>query len=357
MKEERRFRKSLSWVPTVVGYSAMFLMTWFWGYWSIGEMYHEGWWGAWYIRLLYLIPMTLFLSLTLVVLYFPKVGAWITIGVGIVATAFFWGDEILSGDFSLQNLAGFLPIGGGLVLFGFLFFYEARRRKQRSETDWKAPTQWWKRNWYTLLLLAGIIAPAIGFSTYYLPKIFRQVDDGYRGAVTIEGNGVTLIWAPKGPGWNWQQEWGGYPSWTAISLYGMEPVGVDGKSDAWGSVEEAEQYHLCLYLNEEGTKLMPEQQDIWRMPTVDELVRSLPAAGENAGCTWNGQMEQMACESEPFKSGPLWALDEAPIYYWASEEYPEDEREAYFVSHNGWVNITRKTGGNPRHSYRCVKEP
>jgi hypothetical protein len=89
---------------------------------------------------------------------------------------------------------------------------------------------------------------------------------------------------------------------------------------------------------------------------VDELVRSLVMGGENAGCAWNGERAQMVCEKEPYKSGPLWALDEAPIYYWAYEESAEDERDAYFVAHNGWVNTTRKIGGNPRHSYRCVKE-
>ena len=357
METENRINKILRWAPTVIGYSAMYIMTWFWSFWSIGEMYHEGWWGAWYNRAFYLIPMILFVGLTLIVLYFPKTGAWITIGFGILLTGFFWGDEILSGDFSLQNLAGFLPIGGGLVLFGFLFFAESKRRKRRAETGWvPSSPRWWRRNWYTLLLVSVIIAIILSFSVYYVPKIIRQVDDGYRGEVKIEGNGITLIWAPKGPGWNWQQEWGGYPSWSAISLYGIEPIGLEGKTDEWGSMAEAEQYHLCLYLNEDGTQLKPERQDIWRMPTVDEIVRSLVVAGKNAGCAWNGEIEQMVCTTEPFKSGPLWALDEAPIYYWAYEESPEDEREAYFVSHNGWVNVTRKFGGNPRHSYRCVKD-
>lgn len=49
------------------------------------------------------------------------------------------------------------------------------------------------------------------------------------------------------------------------------------------------------------------------------------------------------------------APDLAPIYYWTADAY--DEWRGYFVSYNGFVNATMKSGGNPRHSYRCVREP
>jgi hypothetical protein len=60
-------------------------------------------------------------------------------------------------------------------------------------------------------------------------------------------------------------------------------------------------------------------------------------------------------EVRPDKETPLWAPDAPAIYYWAFEAY--DDWRAYFVSYNGFVNATSKTGGNPRHSYRCVREP
>jgi hypothetical protein len=47
--------------------------------------------------------------------------------------------------------------------------------------------------------------------------------------------------------------------------------------------------------------------------------------------------------------------DPAAIYYWTADAY--DERRGYFVAFNGMVNATSKRGGNPRHSYRCVREP
>jgi hypothetical protein len=64
----------------------------------------------------------------------------------------------------------------------------------------------------------------------------------------------------------------------------------------------------------------------------------------------------MDCDvRRPDKESPLWSTDHAPVYYWALEEYDEDD--GYFVSYNGFVNAARKSGGNPRHSHRCVRDP
>ncbi len=46
---------------------------------------------------------------------------------------------------------------------------------------------------------------------------------------------------------------------------------------------------LCRYLSEDGLTLMAEPQGIWRMPTTDEIVRSLARHGQNAGCAWDGE--------------------------------------------------------------------
>jgi hypothetical protein len=116
------------------------------------------------------------------------------------------------------------------------------------------------------------------------------------------------------------------------------------------------QTNLCLYLNPAGTALLEELQKIWRMPTTDELIRSLGRHGENASCTWQGEFRiQVQCLTEPDKESPLWATDHPAIYYWTADSYSESQ--GYYVSFNGWVNADYKLGGNPRHSYRCVKEP
>jgi hypothetical protein len=170
------------------------------------------------------------------------------------------------------------------------------------------------------------------------------------------------MWAPKGPGWNWQQEWGGYPSWQDVALYGADPIGFEDKAGfGWGqgqfaTDEDMERTNLCRYLAADGLTLTDEIQDVWRMPTTDEVVRSLSRHGENAECSWDGQVRQQAdCGTLPDKESPLWATDEPVIYYWTADSH--DDRRGTFVAFNGMVNATMKTGGNPRHSYRCVREP
>ena len=92
------------------------------------------------------------------------------------------------------------------------------------------------------------------------------------------------------------------------------------------------------------------------MPTTDELVRSLVRHGENAGCAWQGEFRTRArCRTEPDKESPLWATDHPAIYYWTAESYSESQ--GYFVAFNGTINAAFKRGGNPRHSYRCVRDP
>jgi hypothetical protein len=260
-----------------------------------------------------------------------------------------------------RDLAGFL-VSGPLVFIGVLFLLEGRSWKRRIAQGWVPHSKWWRRNLWYLLAVGPPILIFIGLSIYSLPIVLTRVDDGDRGARLIEGNGVTLIWAPEGPGWNWRQDFGGFPSWNRIALYGLPPVGMgdkpgyDSKIGVFASAEDMAIYNLCLYLSEDGLTLEIEPQNIWRMPTVDDYVRSLARHGENAGCVWHGEdHDQMVCEILPDKETPLWAPDLDPIYYWAAEEY--NDSEAYFVSYNGWVNTAYKPGGNPRHSHRCVRDP
>lgn len=340
----------------------LIVITSFWCYWSIGEMYHEGWWGPVYIRLLYLVPGTAFLLLTLVGIKWPRIGGWLIIIFGGLFTLMFLDFSVVDGKLTIgRDLAGFL-VSGPLVLLGTLLLIEARNLQRRIDPGWAAHPAWWRRNiWY----LAAVIPPLLilsGWSVYSLPIVLTRIDDGDRGARLIEGNGISLIWAPEGPGWNWRQDFGGFPSWNKLALYGLPPIGMGDKpgygSDigVFASAEDMAMYNLCLYLSEDGLTLENEPQNIWRMPSVDDLARSFSRHGENAGCIWKGENQaQLECEILPDKETPLWAPDLDPIYYWAVEEH--NDREAYFVSFNGWVNTAYKPGGNPRHSHRCVRDP
>jgi hypothetical protein len=348
--------------PGWIGRILLIVITSFWCYWSVGEMYHEGWWGPFYIRLVYLIPGTAFLLLTLLGIKWPRIGGWLIIVLGGLFTLFFLDISFVDGKLTIgRDLAGFL-ISVPLVFLGVLLLVDGRSRKRRLAQGWTAPASWWRRNIWYLLAVAPPLLVFIGMSTYSLPIVLTRVDDGDRGARLIEGNGVSLVWAPEGPGWNWRQDYGGYPSWNMIALYGLPPVGMGDKpgyetgSDSFASAAQMADYNLCLYLSEDGLTLEDEPQNIWRMPTVDDYARSFSRHGQNAGCVWQGEDNaQMACEILPDKETPLWAPDLSPIYYCAAEEY--NDRVAYFVSYNGWVNATNKRGGNPRHSYRCVRDP
>ncbi len=352
-------------LPGYIAKGLMIVVTTFWVYWGVGEMYHEGWWGAWYNRLPYLVAGTTCLSLTLVALTWPRVGGWTILGIGLAFSMFWWGEDLLEGHLTLRRFLGVFPLSGSLMIIGGLFLLEARFRKhERTECAEGAGERrtWWQTNiWYVLALVPPLLV-LVGFSAFMLPIVLSRVDDGDRSTRLIEGNGITLVWAPEGPGWNWKQPWGGYLSWQRIALYGMPPVGVEDKPDydwragQFATSEEMAQYNLCLYLSADGLSLLKTPQNVWRMPTVDEYVRSFTRHGQNAGCVWQREIrEQVQCDILPDKETPLWAPDLSPIYYWAADEY--NERRGYFVSYNGFVNATLKISGNPRHSYRCVRDP
>ena len=353
----------LSQIPGYVAAGLMILITTVWTYWGMAEMYHEGWWGAWYNRLPYLVPGAVCLALTLVALTWPRLGGVLIVLIGGAFTLFFLDVQVVDGRLTFERSLGGIMVSGPLVLLGGLFLVEGIL-KRRREAPSRPAAPWWRRNLRYLLALGPPLAVVVGVSAYMLPIVLTRLDDGDRSARLIEGHGVTLVWAPEGPGWNWRQPWGGYPSWDDVALYGVPPVGLEDKpgygrtAHGWvhADAEDMARTNLCRYLSADGRTLLAQPQDVWRMPTTDELVRSLVRHGENAGCVWDGAIRQQAtCDVLPDKESPLWATDRAPVYYWSAGEY--NAQEGYFVSYNGFVNATHKSGGNPRHSYRCVREP
>jgi hypothetical protein len=321
-------------------------------------MYHEGWWGAWYNRLPYLVPIAVTLIPTLVAFRWPIVGGILIILIGTFAL-FFFGNDV-----------AFIGLAIALVGVAFLVDGLIKRRAtggQPPVEEKGPPAPWWRRHWRYVLAIGAPLIVFTSVSARMLPVVLTRVDDGDRSARLIEGNDVTLIWAPEGPGWNWRQSWGGYPSWQSIALYGVPPVGLEDKPGYGGqgagpenilfaSAEDMAQTNLCRYLSIDGTKLLDEPQNVWRMPTTDEITRSLGRHGVNAGCRWQGEFRrQVVCDVLPDKESPLWSTDQPVIYYWTADSYSENR--GYFVAYNGTVNAAYKLGGNPRHGYRCVREP
>ncbi len=353
-------------LPGYIATGLVILTTSLWTLWGTAEMYYEGWGLPFPSPLAYLIPAVTCLALTLTALTWPRLGGWLILLIGGAFTAWWWGLAVTRGQFSLGRVLSTFPASGLLFLTGVLFLLEGRHRRQRLAEGWAPPRRgdamewrpYLRRNLRYVLAVGFPLLVALGVSAYYAPLVLTRVDDGDRGARLIEGHGVALVWAPKGPGWNWKQPWGGYPSWDMLALYGVPPVGFGekpGYEARHASANDMATTGLCRYLSEDGSTLMAERQDIWRMPTAEEIVRSLVRGGENAGCTWDGESEKALCERSPNKETPLWAPDEAPIYYWSADEY--DEGEAYYISYNGRVSWQPKDWGNPRHGYRCVREP
>ena len=333
-------------IPGYIASGLLIAVTAFWVYWGAGEAYYEGWWGAWYNPLPYLLPAVLLLALTLVGIRWPRGGGWAIV---VIGGAVFAGWLVIS-DLSLLNLLKALLLGGLAALVGVLFIIEGRRRLRTGAG--KPRGKWYRRNILSLVAVGLPLLIIIGFSAYWLPVVLGRADDGDRGARLIEGNGVALVWAPEGPGWNEH-----YYSWDEIAFYGVPPVGFGekpGYEDRDATIEDMNTTGLCCYLSEDGLAVTDEPQYLWRMPTVEEIVRSLSRHGLNAGCSWDGTAAQAECRITPDKETPLWAPDRAPIYYWAADEY--DEQRAYYVSFNGRINYQPKSWGNQRHGYRFVRK-
>ena len=164
------------------------------------------------------------------------------------------------------------------------------------------------------LIIAGI-GPVI--------RVSQRLDDGNLQARIVQGNGVTLIWAPDGPGWPHEG----------------------------GNWHEAQQ--TCQHLSEDGLNLAPEPQFIWRLPTVDETVRSMARHGINSGGVWIAETTKATYNITPDKESPLWNVHSQVIYWWTATEV-NDER-TYIIVYDGKVWPRSKQFGPAYLGFRCVR--
>ena len=156
-------------------------------------------------------------------------------------------------------------------------------------------------------------------------KVSRRVNDNDFGTRIIEGNEVTLVWAPRGPGW----------------------------PDSGTTWDEA--IDICRYLSEDGTTVMDEIQDIWRLPTVDEAVRSMMLHGENVNGVWYPDEKKAVYDKTPDKESPLWDVHSQVIYYWTSESEKDNADRAYIIVYHGGIHSKMKIDGQSYLSFRAVK--
>ncbi len=101
---------------------------------------------------------------------------------------------------------------------------------------------------------------------------------------------------------------------------------------------------------------METQQNIWRLPTVDEAVRSMMLHGVNAGGVWNAEKEQATYTITPDKESPLWDVHSKVVYYWTSETSARFAERVYIIVYHGGVHSKMKTDAQDYLSFRAVKD-
>jgi len=344
-KTQKVFKK----IPGWIGVGIITLLNTIWLYWGLGEAFYEGWGVPDTPWFLYLSIAAAAIAFSLAAIRWPYTGGGILIAAGAAFAVWWLIPGIQSSFYSLGIALERLFLSGGFTLVGIMFILDARFNPRQDREG----LPWFRKHLRTLLAVGIPLLTGLMVAAYNLPTVLTRVDDCDRSARLIEGNDVTLIWAPDGPGWNWKQDFGGYPSWRALATYGLEVQGLD--TNITSSESDMAATGICAYLTEDGTTLADEPLYLWRMPTADEIARSLSRHGVNAGCTWDGETGRMDCTLTPDKETPLWAPDEPPVYYWAANAF--DDEDAYYVSYTGFVSHQPKTWGNPRHGYRCVREP
>jgi hypothetical protein len=215
----------------------------------------------------------------------------------------------------------------------------------------------WRRaaRWLVIIALPTVVLLVDGFPL--LLQAESRYDDGLRGIRLVNGNGVKLDWAPAGPGWF---RAGDAPrSWNELARYGRyearaaDKVWTEGMTDATAADMAAA--GLPRFLSPDGRRLQADPANVWRLPTVAELVASLTRGGHSALGRWHPERQEAEYARQPDKESPLWDLHSPAIYYWSSTEV--DAGHAWVVTYNGQVLAFEKNRRSPSIGYRCVRRP
>jgi hypothetical protein len=295
-----RLRRVLGWVA--IGIST--LTAGWWAVWGIIENFHEGWYFTSLARnvglmlLQYLSPMLIVMLLSLLCFRWRRASMPVCATIAVAAAIFFRGAH-----------AALYLISLPLLILGALY--------QSGDPQ---PRLWARRCLIWIPILTALISGA-----YPGWRAIHRLDDGNYGTRLVAGNGVSLLWAPRGPGWPSH-----YASWNQAN-------------------------QNCAVLNADGLSLSTAPQNLWRLPTVDEAVRSLVYRGRNAGGVWDGRTGRARYRVMPDKDSPLWDRYSQVIYWWTATEVGSGK--AYRVAYNGYVFAWDKRGWGDYWAYRCVRAP
>jgi hypothetical protein len=298
-----RKKSILGWI----GVSLSLVISGLWAWWGAIENFHEGWyaetlWENLFMMVFqYLLFTIVFTVLALISLKWKKLGLALHLLTAGFCVWFFSG-----AGFQVLWLLIIIPF----VLLGLVYYFgEPRPRKWAYKLIVALP----------LLIVMAITVPQ-GI------KVSQRIDDGDLSARLVEGPGVALVWAPRGPGW---------PD---------------------GGVTWAEAQVICRHLSEDGTTVTESEQNIWRLPSADEAVRSMMLHGENAGGKFDPETGKAVYERTPDKESPLWIPHSRVIYYWTADSPTDNPNSAYIIVYHGGVFERAKERRYGYLSFRAVRD-
>jgi hypothetical protein len=276
----------------------------FWAVWGSIENFHEGWyqretWRNLALMLVQYLPwMFVPMVAGLLALWRRPAGA---LAHGALAAAALW-------------LFGLRSVGGRLIaipvfILGMLYLYGRPH-----------PIAWARRTLVLVPLLAAVVGGA-----QPAWRVFTRPEGVDLAMRRIPGNGTDLVWAPAGPGW-------------------------DDRGFSW-----FEATRRCEYLTADGSGVARTPQGVWRLPTVEEAVRTARWRGANAGGEWHAAAGRATYRTMPDKEAPLWHPYSPIIYWWTASD--AGNGRAYRIAYNGYVLAVRKEQSAAYTACRCVRPP
>jgi hypothetical protein len=239
----------------------------------------------------YISPMLITIVLTLIAIRKNKIGAILFIIIGGI----------------LSILVNNAIISIPFIFLGIIYWFsDFSQKKWKYRLSILLP-------FLTLIILG--IEPAI--------RVSGRINDENYGIRTIEQNGIALVWAPNGPGW---------PN--------------DGTD--WFKADS-----ICSYLKEDGLSIASQPQNIWRLPSVEEVVKSMKRHENNCKGKLNSN-EEPEYEIRPDKETPLWNPNSKVIYWWTRTEI--DENDAFMIVYDGKIWKKSKSFNANYLGYRAVKD-
>lgn len=289
----------------VAGWTAVALSTvlaCFWAYWGAIENFHEGWYypKLWQNLALmfgqYLPGMLVPMIAAAIAIPRPRLGFAVHC---LAAAGFAWRFGVTGGPA--------LVLAAVPALLGVLYLVGRPVPRRRA-----------------LRIVIGLpLVTAVAAGAYPASRVLTRPDTVDLSMRRIAGNGVDLVWAPAGPGW--------------------PDDGFD-----WAEAERR-----CAHLSDDGLSLADAPLDLWRLPTVDEVVRTMTWRGENAGGAWDAEARRVSWRVQPDKEAPLWNPRSKVIYWWTADR--ADENRAFRVVYNGQVHAMSASWGPGYMACRCVR--